>query len=331
MAAPYPKRPQYFAHKFCRQLIKQAVAQEIGPDGFCLLTCVAMTEDAKGYTGAVTFFNGQLMPLCGFTTEKRLIAVRQRCVEAGWLHYEPGGKGIAGKYWCVLPFAARNDGPVDENPEEFALSKSTGEVQEKFRETTGKVTGEVQENDREKTGEPTVILPIPKPVPIPDPKEIHTPACEDVGVAFEVAPGVRVDWLIEESAFMARWNATEGVTHYPRTNIPQELVRAFQDRFLTRGWIDRAHKALAKFPLASGNTMTLGTFLRDGKVDEILGGSNDWTPGRGRASPGGGRGGASANKAEGERLKEQLRAQRSRNADGQADRVPRLAGPDDEC
>jgi hypothetical protein len=166
----YPKRPQMFAYKFCRQLIKQAVAQEIGPEGFCLLTCVVMTEDAKGYTGAVTFFNGQLMPLCGFTTEKRLISVRQKCVESGWLHYQAGSKGVAGKYWCVLPVMNRTDGPVDENPNEFSLSNSTAEVQRKDREKTEEVARQVQENDREKTGQPTVILPtpIPKPFPVPE-------------------------------------------------------------------------------------------------------------------------------------------------------------------
>lgn len=159
----YPKRPPYFAHKFLRSLIKQASAQEIGPEGMCLLTCVAMTEDSKGYTDAVTFYNGQLMPLCGFTNEKRLVSVRAKCVERGLLHYEPGGKGVAGRYWCIPTNSPRGDGPVDENPTELVPENSTGQVQEKVRTSSG----EGKDNARTSAGEPTVSLPIPKPSPIP--------------------------------------------------------------------------------------------------------------------------------------------------------------------
>lgn len=165
MAEKYPKRLPYFAHKFLRSLIKQAVAQEIGAEGMCLLTVIAMTEDAKGYAGAVTFFNGQLMPLCGFGTERRLIEVRRKCVEHGLLHYQPGGKGVAGKYWCISSKSIRDDRPVDENPDELSLTNSTVKAPEKAKD---KCQEKRSESVRTSEGQPSVILPkalSPKPEP----------------------------------------------------------------------------------------------------------------------------------------------------------------------
>ncbi len=59
-ATAYPKRPKFFANQFIRLLTKKCVANELGPQAFTLLTVIAMTEDARGYTDPVTFYNGQL-------------------------------------------------------------------------------------------------------------------------------------------------------------------------------------------------------------------------------------------------------------------------------
>ena len=114
MTAPtYPKRPGHFAHKFCRLLAKATVANELGCEGCWLLAVIAHTEDAKGYRSPVLYYNGQLMSFCGFKTEDKLARVRAKLVQAGWLHYAPGRRGAAGRYWVVIPPHELNLWPTD--------------------------------------------------------------------------------------------------------------------------------------------------------------------------------------------------------------------------
>ena len=109
----YPKREAVFSNKFCRILNRCEVAQQIGAEACWLLTVIVMTEDARRYGSAVTFYNGQLQTQCGFESENRLNRHRQRAVEAGWLHYEPGGKSRPGTYWVTIPqHIEANDAPV---------------------------------------------------------------------------------------------------------------------------------------------------------------------------------------------------------------------------
>ena len=82
-----------------------------------MLTVIAITEDARGYRPpGVTFFNEQLMPMAGFGSVDSLARARKKAVDAGWLHYEAGGKGRAGKYWVIIPeaFVCVDDAPSDE-------------------------------------------------------------------------------------------------------------------------------------------------------------------------------------------------------------------------
>jgi hypothetical protein len=114
MADEYPKaRPQFFANKFCRLLTKSAAAQEISPEACWLLTVIVNQEDAVGYSKAITYWNDQLMPLCGFGSRKRLVTARDRAIKAGWLHYEQGAKGIAGRYWVTIPAGMNDMSPMD--------------------------------------------------------------------------------------------------------------------------------------------------------------------------------------------------------------------------
>jgi hypothetical protein len=113
----YPARESFFAHRFVRLLTKTAAAQELGPEVTWLLTVVAHQEDAKRYCGAVTYWNEQLMPLCGFRSKGRLVRVREAAVRSGWLHYETGGRTQPGRYWCLVPngYDSLPDGPCDES------------------------------------------------------------------------------------------------------------------------------------------------------------------------------------------------------------------------
>lgn len=126
----YPPREQYFAQKFIRRLVKSAAAQEIGVDAFALLVVVATTEDAKRYSGPVTFYNGQLLPLLGFGKWERLDRARDAAVKAGWLHYAPpqSGHRQPGAYWVLTPgYAAElSDSPVDESPQEHYPDSGEG-------------------------------------------------------------------------------------------------------------------------------------------------------------------------------------------------------------
>ncbi len=104
--ASYPSRPAYFACRFVRLLFKVCAAGEVGGQGVALLTCVAMTEDARRYKSAPLFFCAQLEAAGGFGSRDSFERVRRACIDAGWLHYERGAPRRAGRYWVCIPAAA---------------------------------------------------------------------------------------------------------------------------------------------------------------------------------------------------------------------------------
>lgn len=99
----YPSRPQFFCAQFARLLGKSAAVFEIGTDGFCLLMLVVHIEDTRRYKSPPKFFNAALCDQLGGVSVSTLDRIRQRCVAAGWLHYEPGKKRQAGTYWVTIP------------------------------------------------------------------------------------------------------------------------------------------------------------------------------------------------------------------------------------
>lgn len=115
--ADYPARNSFFAHDFVRIMTRACAAQEIGSDAFVLLTVIVHTEDARKYSGPVTFWNDQLQSVLGFSSWGKLDRARKRAVDAGWLHYECGGKGKVGKYWVTIPGGLQGlrGHPVDED------------------------------------------------------------------------------------------------------------------------------------------------------------------------------------------------------------------------
>ena len=115
----YPKRPKFYAHRVCRYLTKTCAAQEIGHIAFTLVVTIAHQEDAKRYTGPVTFYNEQLMPVIGVRKWEALDNARNRAVNAGWLVYVPGRNGWhePGRYWVTIPAGLDDlqDGSCDES------------------------------------------------------------------------------------------------------------------------------------------------------------------------------------------------------------------------
>jgi len=121
-AAIYPARPKFFACRFCQLMTQACLANEIGPEACWLLTVVVNTEDAKHYSGPVTFFNEQLLPMVGLGSVDALARVRAKLVETGWLVYvRPHGRRAAGRYWVTIPgeYLGVDDAPTDEFPEKY--------------------------------------------------------------------------------------------------------------------------------------------------------------------------------------------------------------------
>jgi hypothetical protein len=163
----YPTRPKVFALKFVRLMIKKCVANDLGPQTFTLLAVVAATEDARGYTDAVSFFNEQLMPLVGAGSVDTLDRIRRKAVEAEWLSYAPGTKGKPGRYYVRVPDRHRgtDDAPTDEDPEPGFLrtgADESAEVAPGFLRTGAEATrGNVR---KEPEGMCGTLLPVPGPV-----------------------------------------------------------------------------------------------------------------------------------------------------------------------
>ena len=192
----YPSRSSHFAHRFCRLLAKAAVAQEIGPEACWLLTVIAHQEDAKRYAGPVSFWNEQLMPLCGFTSPGRLIRQRTRAVEAGWLHYEAGGKGKVGRYWVLVPDGVSTlaDGSSDGSHEHELISKTEIEADELISKTeieaglrfqNGKGTVGQTEGKRSANGNHSTLTLFPYPTSCSQPSSTVDEPASGVG-AFPV-------------------------------------------------------------------------------------------------------------------------------------------------
>jgi hypothetical protein len=148
----YPERPKFFAYRFCRLMAKTCLANEIGPDACWLLTVIAHTEDARGYRGAVTFYNEQLFPLVGAGSVDSLSRTRAKAISAGWLVYFPGGRKRPGKYWVNVPdqFADMDDSPSDERPEKYLRISAEESAEES--ETGGDCSAKMRSQPRGKCG-----------------------------------------------------------------------------------------------------------------------------------------------------------------------------------
>ena len=119
----YPQRDRYYAHRFIRLLTKTAAAQDLGSTVCWLLAVVAMQEDSKRYTEPAKWYLEQLMPLCGMGSKQSLVTAIAKAKSAGWLEYLPGGKGIPGRFWVLIPSAFEElpDSPCDESSPKIGL------------------------------------------------------------------------------------------------------------------------------------------------------------------------------------------------------------------
>jgi hypothetical protein len=177
--ATYPKRPAFFAAKFCRLLLKACVANELGADAAMLLMAVASTEDAKGYRGPVNFWNAQLLPLIGCRSDSAFRRLRDRCERAGWLRHNLGTKWCPPSYWVTIPpqFDGWDDAATDESASKYETHESKSE-QASGGQAAGKRNsrGEQAANKRRTSGEQADgFLPVPEPKPEPRPNPPSPP------------------------------------------------------------------------------------------------------------------------------------------------------------
>jgi len=177
----YPKREAFFSQKVIRRMVKTCAAQDIGPNATLLVAVIAACEDVKRYTGPVSYYNEQLMPILGIRKWDTLNRARQRAVDAGWLIYLPppsGTKGIAPKYWTDIParYVDLDDSPIDEGPYPKIGYDTPKADTEPEKASPKKVY--VEGDDRvyvqgDVGGEPS--LPNPNPNPNPKEKSAKTP------------------------------------------------------------------------------------------------------------------------------------------------------------
>jgi hypothetical protein len=179
--AGYPKRTPFFFHRFVRLMIKTCAAMVIGADGCFLCTVVAATEDSARYRYAVRYFNSQLAQFCGWSVDK-LDRVRSRCIDEGFLHYEPGGNRTPGLYWVLVDESlgdAPDLGPIGELDSDFKPQAAEHPADET---ATGppEICGETPEKHAELT---TLSLSNTSPPPPPVAMNVEPSKVERIGDA----------------------------------------------------------------------------------------------------------------------------------------------------
>lgn len=177
---PYPLRTKLFSMKFSRLLRTSRIASEIGVGGCWLLHLIADQEDVQHYTRAPSFWDSQLQEEMGGITQKTLSNIRAKCVSEGWLHYEHGRRGKAGRYFVMIPdWALRLLGanPAPEILQQSVNSPESIEGQQSVNFTDisngpqldADSSPNLGNNYREYATQPAHFLPVPVPVPDPDP------------------------------------------------------------------------------------------------------------------------------------------------------------------
>lgn len=160
----YPKRgTSFFAIRYMAYVLRCGIGMEHGCEAVALLLAVSLTEDKTRYSKAVCFWNDQLTAYLGCRVE-RLIAIRKRVIDAGWLHYEPGRKGIPGKYWVLVPGGDENlnDASLGENSVgSLTADIPYGKAHTKADDKAHRITND---NAHHK---PSPFLPTPNPSPHP--------------------------------------------------------------------------------------------------------------------------------------------------------------------
>jgi hypothetical protein len=250
MATAYPKRPPFFCMRFVRVLLRSCAAQTIGAEGGMLLMCIAQVEDSKRYSDAVTFWNDQLLPIIGLRNWAALDRARQRCVDEGWLHYEPGGKGKIGRYWVTIPerLEVLDDQPLGVNAGDIPTGSlvetndlSVRETGNK-REENGKQTGRKRGTSGEHSSL-SLTYPIPSlerdaaatPTIDPDEQDITKPSKPSASVPRSEVPrgsenDMASDAMVDPICGLGTWIRWR-VSDQARTDENRQTIVMLIDRY----------------------------------------------------------------------------------------------------
>ena len=103
---------------------KVCVAQQFGSAAYVLLAIIVGQEDACRYERAVSFYDGQLMPIIGVNSRDTMTKLRKKLIRAGWLRCVTGHKGVASRYWVCVPEKYLNlkDSPIEEGYDEALIN-----------------------------------------------------------------------------------------------------------------------------------------------------------------------------------------------------------------
>jgi hypothetical protein len=93
-----------------RHLIDSRAAHQIGPSGCWLLSVLSVS-------GRVEWWDDELAGVTGLGSRSTLGRVRQTCIDAGWLRYEPGARGRPALYSILSKFDAESGQNVTQNPD----------------------------------------------------------------------------------------------------------------------------------------------------------------------------------------------------------------------
>lgn len=253
MPATYPSRPNYFAHRFLRVLNKACAVQEIGQGAMCLLMAVAITEDAKRYTGAVTFFNDQLLPITGFRSWDALAKARDRAIEEGWLHYEPGGKYVAGRYWVMIPerLEVLNDAPMGEVDAVSIRPGADGSLIETGSKPAPSalnprhsgLRADCERIESGSTPEHSILLPIP--IPFPKTNATAAPVIDDAEQDITAPGSVHVPRGTESPRTTATADDLHGLGVWVRCRVSDQ-ARTAENRATILALVERYGPALVQ-------------------------------------------------------------------------------------
>jgi hypothetical protein len=285
----YPKRPKMFAYKYGRLLGKTVAAFDIGADTCYMLMQIVLQEDAKRYSGPVVFWNHSLSNICGFGSPKRLINARKKAVEAGWLHYEKGGKTRAARYWVTIPEGCldMDDAPMDEDSTELtsvSTSVSTSDLTSDLTsDSYHKAEAQTANGGSAKGNHSTLTL---SPDPNPKTKGAASASLSPEDDRPEDEPETKRNFDKDfELAFVAACKQAEGMRPVRGKTLTEKRRGQLNARLGSPDWDWKA--ALEKFPLqafrdGAGWQPNMEWFLRPDTVTSILEGKYDFTRSNGK-------------------------------------------------
>lgn len=276
-----------FAVRFLTHALRRGVCNDFGADAIALLTLVATTEDRVRYAKAPRFWWENLTDVLGLRRE-RLSTILKKLVAAGWLHYEPGGKSRMSILWVMSPEGdtSLETAPLGGDFQDASGGNAVPETEphpDRMRNSKRTASGTASGPETEL--HPERIL-IPTPIPQPLKENAHPAGLFDPipDRAFDESP----DRLVEESAFVTRWNQLEAAAGRGLRGLSADRSRSF---WLIRGdpelW-EKCQEAMAKMRsgLQNGAKISLQKFLTEETILEIIGGKHDFTPGKSRGSVG---------------------------------------------